>query len=143
MNTQQPQKTVIVTGGSRGIGRAISLRLAADGFAVGVNYVGQKAKADEVVDEIKQKGGRAIAIGGDVSKSEDAKRLFQETEQAFGAVGVLVNCAGVMTLKPIAEADDATFDKIFSINVRGTVNMMKQAVQSLGAALGASAGFAG
>jgi 3-oxoacyl-[acyl-carrier protein] reductase len=125
------KKTAIVTGASRGIGRAIALRLAADGVPVAVNYIGQQAKADEVVAEIVAAGGRAVAIQADVSKTADAQRLFDEAEAAFGPVGVVVNSAGVMIMARIGEADDAAFDRVMAVNVRGTFNVMKQAATRL------------
>lgn len=127
----EQRKSVIVTGGSRGIGKSISLRLAANGFAVCVNYASNQKAADEVVDEITAAGGAAIAVGGDVSKAEDAKKLFDETEKAFGQVNALVNNAGVMTTVNIAETDEDAFDKMFNINVRGTFLMLREAAKRL------------
>lgn len=89
------QRSVIVTGSSRGIGRAIALRLAADGFGVVVNFAGNQQSADEVVAAITTAGGRAIAVQADVSQANDVTRVFDETEQAFGRVDALVNNAGV------------------------------------------------
>jgi 3-oxoacyl-[acyl-carrier protein] reductase len=125
------QKVAIVTGASRGIGRAVALRLAREGFAVVVNYAGNQAEAARVVSEIESIGGRAIAVQADVSKTADVARLFKETEKAFGGVDVLVNNAGIMVTKPIAEFDDETFDRIFAINVRGTFNTLKEAAKKI------------
>jgi 3-oxoacyl-[acyl-carrier protein] reductase len=111
-------KSVIVTGASRGIGRAIAMRLASDGFAVTVNYAGNAAKADEVVDEIKAAGGQATAIQGDVANAADVDRLFKEAVDTFGEINVVVNCAGIMPLSSIAEGDLELFDRVISTNLR-------------------------
>src|ERR1700761_725082 len=123
------RKTAIVTGSSRGIGRAIALRLAADGFGVVVNYAGNAAKAEEVVNEITSAGGRAIAIQADVANPEDVKQLFEKTLKAYGQIDVVVNNAGIMPLSPIAKGDVETFDKAISTNLRGTFLVFSQAAQ--------------
>jgi 3-oxoacyl-[acyl-carrier protein] reductase len=126
-------KAAIVTGASRGIGRAIALRLAQDGFAVAVNYASRAQDAEEVVRAIEATGGRAIALQGDVAQATDCARLFDETEKAFGGVDVVVNNAGVIqpgtTL--VADTDDALYERIFSINTRGTFNMLRLAATRL------------
>jgi 3-oxoacyl-[acyl-carrier protein] reductase len=124
-----PVKTAIVTGASRGIGRAVALRLARDDFAVVVNFAGNAAKAEEVVAEIKSAGGRAIAVQADVAKAADVERLFEEAERAFGPVGVVVNSAGVMKMLPLATASTEDFDATFATNVRGTFNVLQQAAR--------------
>jgi NAD(P)-dependent dehydrogenase (short-subunit alcohol dehydrogenase family) len=88
----------------RGIGRAIALRLAADGFAVVVNYAGNAAKAEEVVNEITSTGGRALAVQADVANPEDVKQLFEKTLKAFGQIDVVVNNAGIMPFRPSPRA---------------------------------------
>ena len=123
------RKTAIVTGASRGIGRAIALRLAADGFAVVVNYAGNAAKAEEVVNEIAAAGGRALAIQADVASVEDVQQLFEKTLKAFGQIDVVVNNAGIMPLSPIAKGDVAAFDKVIATNLRGTFLVFSQAAQ--------------
>jgi 3-oxoacyl-[acyl-carrier protein] reductase len=128
---KKSSEVAMITGASRGIGRAIALRLARDGFGVVVNYANNKAEADKVAGEIEAAGGRAIAIRADVSKTEDVARLFDQAERAFGGVDVLVNSAGIMKVEPVADFDDATFDRTFAINVRGTFNTLKQAVKRL------------
>ncbi len=125
------QRSVIVTGSSRGIGRAVAERLAADGFSVVVNYAGNQPSADEVVATITNAGGRAIAVRADVSQATDVVRLFDETEQAFGRIDALVNNAGVMSMTPIAETDDATFDRMIATNVRGTFLTLRAAAKRL------------
>ena len=120
-------KSVVVTGGSRGIGRAVATRLARDGFAVVVNYAGNAAKAEEVVAEIKATGGQAIAVQGDVANADDMERLFKEAADTFSGINVLVNCAGIMPLSPIAGGDLELFDKVIATNLRGTFVVLGQA----------------
>jgi 3-oxoacyl-[acyl-carrier protein] reductase len=126
-------KAAIVTGASRGIGRAIALRLARDGFAVAVNYASRRADAQAAVDEIAAAGGRAIAIQADVSSAQDAQRLFDEAQAAFGEIDVIINNAGV--IQPgntmLADTDDALYERIFSINTRGTFHMLRLAATRL------------
>ncbi|KQQ88432.1 SDR family oxidoreductase [Massilia sp. Leaf139] len=126
-------KVAIVTGASRGIGRAIALRLAQDGFAVTVNYASRAGDAQEVVDQIAAAGGRALAVQGDVASAADCARLFEATENAFGGVDVLVNNAGVIqpgtTL--LADTSDELYERIFAINTRGTFNMLRLAATRL------------
>jgi 3-oxoacyl-[acyl-carrier protein] reductase len=125
--TPVPTKTAIVTGASRGIGRAVASRLARDGFAVVVNYAGNTTKAQGVVNEIKSAGGRAIAARADIANAAEVARLFTEGERAFGAIGVVVNSAGIMKMLPLATASEEDFDAILSTNVRGAFNVLKQA----------------
>lgn len=124
-------KTAIITGASRGIGRSIAKRLASDGFAVVVNYAGNPDEAQKVVDEIRAADGEAVSIRADVSNPEDVKRLFDKTIEAFGSVNVVVNNAGIMPLSPISKGDVETFDKVMTINLRGTFLVLAQAAQHL------------
>jgi 3-oxoacyl-[acyl-carrier protein] reductase len=123
------RKSVIVTGSSRGIGRAVARRLASDGFAVVVNYAGSATKAEEVVAEIKSAGGEAFAIQGDVANAADVEHLFKQTIDTFSGVNVVVNCAGTMPLSSIAEADLELFDKVIATNLRGTFLVLGQAAR--------------
>ncbi|KAB8319521.1 SDR family oxidoreductase [Tolypothrix campylonemoides VB511288] len=125
------EKVALVTGASRGIGRAIALKLASNGASVVVNYAGNVDKAQEVVTEIEKLGVQAIALQGDVSKVADIQRLFQQTIERFGKVDILVNNAGVIFYKPITEVTEEDFDKIFAINVKGTYFACQQAAQHL------------
>jgi 3-oxoacyl-[acyl-carrier protein] reductase len=125
------RKSAIVTGSSRGIGRAIALRLARDGFSVLVNYAGNQTEAEKVVAEITSAGGQAIAVKGDVSKVDDVAGLFDAAEAAFGGVDVLVNNAGIMSLAKIEDSSDALFDSQVAINFKGTFNTMREAAKRL------------
>ena len=124
-------KSVIVTGASRGIGRGVAIRLAQDGFEVVVNYAGNATKANEVVQEIKAAGGQAFSVQGDVSNAADVDRLFKEVIGRFGVINVVVNCAGIMPLSPIAEGNLELFDKVIATNLRGTFLVLGQASRQI------------
>jgi 3-oxoacyl-[acyl-carrier protein] reductase len=132
MKTNQ-NKVAIVTGSSRGIGAAVAKRLALDGFSVVVNYAGRAADAEKIVQEIRTAGGQAIAVKADVSTPAEIAILFDKAEEAFGGVDVIVNNAGIMQpgLVPLADTDDALFDRLFSINVKGTFNALRLAARRL------------
>ncbi|WP_233863647.1 SDR family oxidoreductase [Paraburkholderia adhaesiva] len=121
----------IVTGASRGIGAAIAERLARDGHAVVINYASSAAPAEALVAKITAEGGRAIAVKADISNAADARRLFETTTEQLGQPTVLVNNAGIMKNATIAESTDALFDETFDINVRGTLNTMREAATRL------------
>lgn len=122
-------KVAIVTGASRGIGRAIALRLAQDKIAVVVNYAHRASDADDVVQAIEAAGGRAIALQGDVANASDCARLFDATEAQYGGVDIVINNAGVIQpgTTMLADTDDALYERIFAINTRGTFNMLRLA----------------
>jgi 3-oxoacyl-[acyl-carrier protein] reductase len=124
-------KTAIVTGASRGIGKAVANRLARDGFAVVVNYASNAKEADATVAEIQSAGGQAIAVKADVGNAADVEHLFEETVKAFGAIDVVVNNSGIMPLSPIGKGDAAVFDKVIQTNLRGTFLVMAQAAQRM------------
>jgi 3-oxoacyl-[acyl-carrier protein] reductase len=120
-------RVAIVTGASRGIGAAVAYRLAADDFAIVVNYAGKAAPAEAVLARIEKAGGKAIIAQADVSNPNDMRRVFDAAEAAFGGVDVLVNNAGIMELSTIAEADDAFFDRHVAVNLKGVFNGMREA----------------
>jgi 3-oxoacyl-[acyl-carrier protein] reductase len=127
-NTQNTaRKVAIVTGASRGIGAEIAKRLAADGFAVAVNYASSAAEADTLVAQIIAGGGQAVAIKADVASSADVRNLFDITEEKLGKVDVLINNAGVLKTVPLAETSDELFEQTFAINTRGTFNTLREA----------------
>lgn len=111
-------KVAVVTGASKGIGAAIAKGLGAAGAAVVVNYASSREGADRVVAEITGKGGRAVAVQGDVAKAADVRRLFEETRRAFGPVDVLVNNAGVYQFDPIESVSESEFHRQFDTNGR-------------------------
>jgi len=124
-------KVAIVTGGSKGIGRAIVSVLAADGFAVVVGYAGDEAGAGEAVAGVTQADGRAIAVQADVADEQAVSALFDEAERAFGGVDVVVNSAGRMHLSTVAEFDLAELDAMHRTNIRGTFVVNQQAARRL------------
>jgi 3-oxoacyl-[acyl-carrier protein] reductase len=119
--------TAIVTGASGGIGRGIAARLAKDGFSVVVHYAGNAAKAEQAVKAIEAAGGKAIAVGADISKTADVARLFSEAKSSFGEITVVVDSAGIMLLAPIAKGDIDSFDKVVATNLRGSFLIMSEA----------------
>ncbi len=125
--------TAIVTGASGGIGRAVARRLARDGLSVVVGYAGGARRAEEVVAEIAAHDGRAMPVQADVASAPDVERLFRTALDAFGSVDVVVNCAGIMPLRPIAGGDAEAFDKVIATNLRGTFLVLAQAARHVGA----------
>ena len=121
------RKSALVTGASRGIGRAVAERLAADGFAVAVHYSGRKDRAEETVRQITESGGQAIAVGCDIADEQQMAAAFDAVEAAFGGIDAVVNTAGVMLLSPIATLDLADLDRVHRTNVRGTFVVAKLA----------------
>lgn len=120
-------KIVLVTGASRGIGAEVANQLANAGAKVIVNYSGNQADANKVIDVIKKNGGDAIALQADVSKTEDVKTLFDKSIAYYGKIDVLVNNAGIMINKLIKDTTDEDFTRQFDINVKGVFNTLREA----------------
>jgi 3-oxoacyl-[acyl-carrier protein] reductase len=116
-------RVAVVTGGSRGIGRAVALRLVA--------YAGNATEAKSTVAAIEETGGRAVAVQADVADENAVTTLFDTAEQSFGGVDVVVNAAGIMILKPVAQLDLDEFDRMHRTNVRGTFVVARKAVGRL------------
>ena len=129
--TTLKNKVAIVTGSSKGIGAQIALSLAESGAKTIINYANDDAAANNIVSQIKSAGGEAIAIQADVSNTKQVEAMFDATISAFGKPDILVNSAGIMINKPIAETTDEDFDRIFAINVKGTFNTLREAATKL------------
>jgi len=125
-------KVAIVTGASKGIGAEIAKSLGAAGAAVVVNYASSKEGAERVVAEITGKGGKAVAVQGDVSKAADVQRLFKETQKTFGSLDVLVNNAGVYKFEPLEAVTEEEFHRQFNTNVLGLLLATREAVKYFG-----------
>jgi 3-oxoacyl-[acyl-carrier protein] reductase len=124
-------RVAVVTGATGGIGRAVAERLARDGMSVAVHYAGNADRAKEAVDTITTSGGRAIAVQGDVADEVAMEALFDEAEQTFGGVDVVVNTAGIMLLSPLTELSLDDLDRMHRTNIRGTFVVSQQAARRL------------
>jgi len=130
MSTSDNTRVAIVTGGSRGIGRQVAKRLAADGMAVVVNYGGNETEAKATVEAITEQGGRAVAVKADVADADAVAALFDTAETTFGGVDVVVHAAGVMNAPtPIADIDLDELDRVHRTNIRGTFVIAQQAAK--------------
>jgi 3-oxoacyl-[acyl-carrier protein] reductase len=125
-------KVAVVTGASKGIGAGIAKELAAEGASVVVNYASSKEGADKVVAEIKSSGGKAVAVQGDVSKSTDVRRIFEEAKKAFGRLDVLVNNAGIYQFGALEEITEEQFHQMFNTNVLGLLLATQEAAKYFG-----------
>src|SRR5262249_45465041 len=132
MSNKLNGKVAVVTGASKGIGAEVAKHLAAEGASVVVNYASSKAGADRVVAEITGKGGKAVAVQADVAKPEDIRRLFAETQRAFGRLDVLVDNAGIYEFAPLEAITPEHFHRQFGLNVLGLILTTQEAVKHFG-----------
>jgi 3-oxoacyl-[acyl-carrier protein] reductase len=124
-------KVAVVTGASKGIGAGIARALAREGAAVVVNYASSKSGADEVVAAISSEGGKAVAVGGDVSKKSDAEAIVDAAVKKFGRLDILVNNSGIYEFAPIEAFTEEQFHKMFNINVLGLLLVTQAAVKHM------------
>ena len=124
-------KTALITGGSRGIGRAIALGLASYGAAVVIGYVKNEAQAREVVKTIADGGGKSAAVQADLSRPTEAIRLFDEAERTVGALDIVVANAADIVVKPLADCTEEDYDRIFNTNTKGVFFTLKEAARRL------------
>jgi len=125
-------KVALITGSARGLGKAIAERYAALGADIVINYSRDKASADEVVNNIAALGVRVIAVQADVSKVAEIEKLFTEAKKAFGKIDIVVANAGIeMVETPVTDFTEEQFDRLFSINTKGTYFTMQQAAKQI------------
>jgi 3-oxoacyl-[acyl-carrier protein] reductase len=124
-------KVALVTGASRGIGRAIAERLGADGAAVVVSYQHSKDAANDVVAAIERTGGTAISVQGDVSRVEDVRALYTTTRETFGGVDIVVNNAAIASAGPVEAFDEEMFDRLVAVNLKSVFFSAQQAAEHL------------
>jgi 3-oxoacyl-[acyl-carrier protein] reductase len=122
-------KVAVVTGASKGIGAGIAKQFAAEGASVVVNYASSKTDADKVVDEITKRGGKAVAVQGNVSKKAEVEKLFAATNKTFGKIDILVNNAGVYEFVPLEEVSEQQFHRMFDVNVLGMILATQEALK--------------
>jgi 3-oxoacyl-[acyl-carrier protein] reductase len=122
-------KVAVVTGASKGIGAGIAKHFAAEGASVVVNYASSKTDADKVVDEITKRGGKAVAVQGNVAKKAEVEKLFAASEKTFGKIDILVNNAGVYEFMPLEEVSEQQFHRMFDTNVLGTLLATQEALK--------------
>lgn len=128
---EENQKTALVTGASRGIGRAIALKLASVGYTVAVNYAGSHDAAAAVKNEIESSGGKAILLQGDVSKPEDVDRIFKKIKEEFGALDVLVNNAGINRDSLLIRMKEENWDDVISTDLKSDFLTIKAAAMMM------------
>jgi 3-oxoacyl-[acyl-carrier protein] reductase len=124
-------KTALVTGASRGIGRAIAVRLASHGASIVIGYIKNDARAREVVSTIVDGGGKAAAIQADLSRTAEVVRLFDQAEQTAGVLDIVVANAADIVVKPLADCSEEDYDRIFDTNARSVFFTLREAARRL------------
>ncbi len=130
-DTASSRRVAVVTGGSRGIGRATAIALGAAGCAVCVNYRAQAEAAEEVVATVRAAGGHAVAVGADVAKREDVDSLFRQAQEALGPVEILVNNAGITHDALLVRLSDDDWDRVLDTNLRSAFMCTKAAMRAM------------
>lgn len=133
-------KVMLVTGASRGIGAAVARLAARSGFAVCINYRSSERAANQVLDDIRQHGGEAVAIRADIGNESEVKNLFAQIDERFGRVDALVNNAGILARRRVEEMDSATLIEVFSANVFSMFYCAREAVQRMSTRHGGNGG---
>lgn len=134
-------ETILITGGSRGIGRAVAIMAGGRGWSVGVNYAGNAAAADATVKAVEQAGGKAIALRGDVAREADVIAMFDQTEKALGPLTGVVNNAGIVApAAPLAEMSADRLSRMFEVNVVGAYLVAREAARRLSTDRGGKGG---
>lgn len=135
------RRALLVTGGSRGIGRATALLAATRGYDVAVHYRERKAEADEVVLAVQAAGGQSVALQADLTRPEQIERLYRDVDQHFGRLDAVVNSAGIsQAKKPVAEMEPTALTQLFAINVIGLIVSCREATLRLSRTRGGRGG---
>ena len=133
--------TILITGGSRGIGRAAAILCGERGWSVGINYAGNAAAAEETVQAVEQAGGKAMAVKGDVSSEADVVAMFAATARAFGPIAGVVNNAGIVAPgMPLAEMSAERLARMFAVNVLGAYLVAREAARAMSKDRGGNGG---
>ena len=122
---ENENKVALVTGSSRGIGRAVAAQLAREGYAIGINYYERQDKAEELVAQLEREGCRALTVQADVSKRDEVNAMVKRVEEAFGPISVLVNNAGVAGQALFQDVTDALWERYFAVNLNGARNTIQ------------------
>lgn len=125
------KKTVLITGGAKGIGRATAELFAENDFNVVINYLSSEKAAQSLVNKLRERGWSALALGADITRKAEVEKMFEEAHQAFGAVDVLVNNAGISHYKLFPEITEEEWDKMINVHLKGMYNCCKQVVPDM------------